>query len=369
MPISEPGWWYGEGDGGWMARLLNPASRIFAALATSRIENATSYHSRLPVICVGNFTAGGTGKTPLTIHIARLLIEAGEHPVILTRGYGGRRTGPCWIEDGTELAEDVGDEPLLLARAAPTLISRDRRAGAIAAETTTKEGGRAATVIVMDDGLQNPSLAKDFSIAIVDGVRGFGNGMVIPAGPLRAPLEVQLRHTDAVLVNIPPNSMAVSSGAASTRQGDGVPPTILERLKREFQGPVLTASAEAAAPVDDIAERHVVAYAGIANPARFFALVERHRGIVVARRVFKDHHAFTETDADELLDLAGKHGARLVTTEKDHVRLLGYGGARERLARESVQVPIRLAFEHRDAMRLAGLVGSAVAEARKRRGQ
>ncbi|MBL8566343.1 MAG: tetraacyldisaccharide 4'-kinase [Hyphomicrobiaceae bacterium] len=367
MPIGEPEWWYAK-DVRLMTRLLGPAARIFAAIATRRIESAVPYRSRLPVICVGNFTAGGTGKTPLTLHIARLLIAAGERPAILTRGYGGRRAGPCWIEDVSELAEDVGDEPLLLARAAPTMIARDRRAGAIAVETASTGPRSGATVIVMDDGLQNPSLAKDFTIAIVDGVRGFGNGQVIPAGPLRAPLDVQLELADAILVNIPPNarpeSRETTTGGSVTNLADAGPARLIAGLRRDFPGPVLTASAEAAIPREEIAGRSYVAFAGIANPARFFALVERLGGSVVAHRTFKDHHTFGETDAEELLDLADRHGAELITTEKDHIRLVGYGGARERLANRARPLPIRLAFPERDGARLADLVMAAITTAR-----
>ncbi len=211
MRLDEPSWWYGK-DGERMARLLRPLSRIFSHFAVERLTKRTPYRSRLPVICVGNFTAGGTGKTPLTLHIARLLAASGEHPAILTRGYGVKRAGPYWIDDMSELAEDVGDEPLLLARVAPTLVAHDRRAGAVAIETS----GRNISVIVMDDGLQNPALAKDLTIAIVDAVRGIGNGEVIPSGPLRAPLDVQLAITDAILVNTPPNAEAPRADGTET---------------------------------------------------------------------------------------------------------------------------------------------------------
>lgn len=369
MPIGEPAWWYApDGDSG-MARLLAPLASLYGAIATRRIRNAEPYRSRLPVICVGNFTAGGTGKTPLTLHLARLLAEAGERPAILTRGYGGRRAGPCWLEDVTELAEDVGDEPLLLAHAAPTMIARDRRAGAIAVENAVAGRGRGASVIVMDDGLQNPSLAKDLTIAIVDGVRGFGNARVIPAGPLRAPLDVQFRLADAILVNIPPTAAPPPAGTHpdATRLADAGVLKLVSRLERDFPGPVLVASAEAAVERSAIEGHAFVAFAGIANPARFFALAERLGGRIVARRTFKDHHAFSETDAEELLDLAARHGARLLTTEKDYIRLIGYGGARETLAASTAQLPIRLVLAPGDAARLAELVTAALARARSGR--
>ncbi|MGE0857147.1 MAG: tetraacyldisaccharide 4'-kinase, partial [Hyphomicrobiaceae bacterium] len=199
MPLEEPSWWY-EDETTATARMLMPLARLYARAALRRLDHAQPYRSRLPVICIGNFTAGGTGKTPLTLHVARHLVHLGEQPAILTRGYGGKVSGAHWIDADRDRADVTGDEPLLLARAAPTLISRDRRAGAIAIEAS----GRDVSVIVMDDGLQNPALTKDLTIAIVDGTRGVGNGLVIPAGPLRAPLDRQLALADAILVNRPP---------------------------------------------------------------------------------------------------------------------------------------------------------------------
>ena len=358
MRLDEPSWWYGK-DGERMARRLRPLSRVFSHFAVGRLTKRTPYRSRLPIICVGNFTAGGTGKTPMTLHIARLLAASGEHPAILTRGYGGKRAGPCWIDDMSELAEDVGDEPLLLARVAPTLVAHDRRAGAIAIETS----GRNISVIVMDDGLQNPALAKDLTIAIVDAVRGIGNGEVIPSGPLRAPLDVQLAMTDAILVNTPPNAEAPRADGIETAAE-----RLLSQLRRDFPGPVLAATAEAAIDRSAFEGTPLVAFAGIANPARFFALIERLGGRIAAHLVFKDHHAYSETDAEQLLALAVTHGAHLVTTEKDHVRLVGYSGARERLAESAITLPIRLSFAEHDAQRLASLVATAAATGGYRRG-
>ncbi|MFN3869678.1 MAG: tetraacyldisaccharide 4'-kinase, partial [Hyphomicrobiaceae bacterium] len=269
-------------------------------------------------------------------------------PVILTRGFGGRRAGPCWIADGTYLAEDVGDEPLLLARAAPTLVARDRRAGARAIERSTE---RNPSVILMDDGLQNPSLSKDLTIAVVDAARGFGNGLVIPSGPLRAPLDLQMRLTGAILINTPPSMVLDDPEARSP---------LAAKLRHAFPGPVLEARAEATAAIAVAAGEPIVAFAGIANPERFYALLERQGGAIIARRSFADHHAFSETDAEALLRLADTHGAELITTEKDHVRLVGFGGARERLARRARQLAIKLSFLNQDELRLAELVLGAI---------
>ncbi|MGH7186830.1 MAG: tetraacyldisaccharide 4'-kinase, partial [Pseudomonadota bacterium] len=164
---------------GWRGTLLQPLANLYGAAARAKFERAEHHRAGLPVICVGNFTAGGTGKTPLTALICSRLKAEGQKPVVLTRGHGGRINGPHWVDPARDNARDVGDEPLLLAAAAPVLVSRNRRDGAREIERRGEH-----TVIVMDDGLLNGSLEKDCSIAVLDGVRGLGNGEVIPAGPL-----------------------------------------------------------------------------------------------------------------------------------------------------------------------------------------
>lgn len=341
-----------------MARLLAPLSRLYAASVARRLGLHAPYRARLPVICIGNFTAGGTGKTPLTQLITRRLIDQGERPAILTRGYGGRVRGTHFIDAARDRASDVGDEPLLLARAAPTLVARDRRAGAIAIERDRRD----FSVIVMDDGLQNPHLAKDLSIAVVDAMRGLGNEMVIPSGPLRAPLDAQLPLTDAIVLNRPPlggKDDAVAQAAMSSRK---------EQLRRDFQGPVLEARAVAAGDPSWLAGQPLLAFAGIANPARFFALVEQLGGRILERRSFKDHHAFSATDAQKLLARAGQLNARLLTTQKDHVRLTGHDDAREALAHEARVLEISLAFVDADAVRLDALLAATLSHGGYRAG-
>ena len=200
MRLDEPSWWYG-GAGDVRQRALAPLGRLYGWIAERRYYRHQPYRSRLPIICVGNFTAGGTGKTPLSLGIARLLIARGERPVFLTRGYGGQTAGPAWVEGGPGAARRFGDEPLLLAAVAPTMVARDRRAGIIAIES----GGGQPSAVIMDDGLQNGSVSKNLSIALVEGRRGIGNGEVIPAGPLRAPLEFQIGLVDAIVVRDPPD--------------------------------------------------------------------------------------------------------------------------------------------------------------------
>ena len=336
MRLDEPSWWYTQAPCR-LAKVLQPLGALYGRAAAARYVRARSYRSRLPVICVGNFTAGGTGKTPLAIHLCGRLKALGHQPVILTRGYGGRLSGPSWVNPTSDMALDVGDEALLLARAAPTLVARDRRLGARAIEA----GPNRVSVIVLDDGLQNPALVKDLAIAVVDGSRGLGNGLVIPAGPLRAPLDFQLELTDAVVVN---------EGAAADAAG-----SVTEWLRRKFAGPVLRASVVPAATADWLRSARVVAWAGIGAPQRFFATL-RALGAELAEAVaFRDHQQLSDDDARRLLDLARCHGARLVTTEKDMVRLAGAAGACAALARATSALPVRLALAEADAERLVSL--------------
>src|SRR5215471_2279010 len=188
--MREPAFWWREP--GLLAALLAPLGALYGAVAALRLQ-LPGRRARVPVVCVGNLTLGGSGKTPTAIAIARMLQAAGDRPVFLTRGYGGRLAGPVLVTPSHTAAE-VGDEPLLLARVAPTIVARDRVTGAAAAEAA------GAGIIVMDDGFQNPSLEKDLSVLVVDGRRGIGNDHVFPAGPLRAPLAAQLAGADAVLV-------------------------------------------------------------------------------------------------------------------------------------------------------------------------
>ena len=194
--LDEPSWWYARAPTR-LATLLQPIGYVYGRAAAARYFRATPYRSRLPVICIGNFTAGGTGKTPLAIHLCERLKSAGHEPVALTRGYGGRLTGPYWVNANSDVASDVGDEALLLARSAPTLVARDR------CRRSTRHRDRTAVRYGHRHGRwpAERQLAKDLTLAVVDGGRGLGNGLVMPAGPLRAALEFQLELTDAIIVN------------------------------------------------------------------------------------------------------------------------------------------------------------------------
>jgi tetraacyldisaccharide 4'-kinase len=293
------------------------------------------------VICIGNFTAGGTGKTPLAVQVAGELQRQGRKAVFLTRGYSGQCVGPHWVDPTTDKAPYVGDEPLLLARQAPTLVARDRAAGAKAAEM----GDGPTDVIVMDDGLQNPSLAKDLSLAVVDGRRGFGNGRVIPAGPLRAPLDFQFGLVDAIIVNAP-----VDAGPVPTA----------DWLRQRFPGPVLSASVQPTQSVAWLENANVVAFAGTGAPYRFFDLLRRCGANVVHALPFPDHHPFTDHDAQRLMALAQPASAMLVTTEKDWVSLDASCASINRLKSMSRVLPIAMTFGERDAERLKALLEVAI---------
>jgi tetraacyldisaccharide 4'-kinase len=282
----------------------------------------------VPVICLGNLTVGGGGKTPTALAVARILLAAHTRPFFLSRGYGGRLSGPVLVNPSDHGAADVGDEPLLLARLAPTIIARDRLAGA---ETARANG---ASVIVMDDGFQNPSLKKDLAIIVVDGRRGIGNRHMIPAGPLRAPLRAQLKRAHVLLVVGPTDGATAIMKLAVRRR------LALFRGRLEPDRQTLAA----------LSGRKVLAFAGIADPEKFFTTLT-DAGIVVAeRRSFADHHPYTAIEARMLMAHADDKNLVLITTEKDHVRLAGNPKLAE-LAARTLVLPVRLVIEEEDAFR------------------
>lgn len=295
MRLEAPFWWYRER--GALASVLAPLGRLYGRLAEAKSARVTPNRSRLPVICIGNFTAGGGGKTPTALAVAALLGELGAHACFLTRGYGGTSEGPLLVRKG-QRAREVGDEPLLLADAAPTMVAADRVAGAKAIETTE------ASVIVMDDGFQNPSLVKDLSIVVVDAGAGIGNGLIMPAGPLRAPLDQQLTRADALVV--------IGSGGKAASLADA--------FKAQSK-PVFTARMVARQDYRWLRVLPVIAFAGIANPQKFFATLGSNGAGLEEKRTFPDHHRYTNREAAALLKLAKERKAMLVTTEKDWVRL------------------------------------------------
>lgn len=308
-------WW--DRSPGILARLLLPFGAIYGALTAARMARQGKRAS-VPVICIGNFTAGGAGKTPTALALAEALRGQGETPVFLTRGYGGTATGVVQVSE-THDATAVGDEALLLARVAPTIVAADRVAGAAAAANL------GATVIVMDDGLQNPALTKDITLGVVDGGAGFGNGLCVPAGPLRAPVEGQAAFVDAILT--------IGMGKGTT---EGI------ALGALTKRPVFRANFSVdEAMADRIGGMRVLAYAGIGRPQKFFETLIGLYAKIEGAHPFADHHTYTDDDAAMLIEAANARGLMLVTTEKDMVRLKGSAGL-EALAASSIALPIRL---------------------------
>jgi len=346
--LDEPGWWYRPA--GFLSTLLAPAAWAYGRAAIHRFRNGAGYRSSLPVICIGNLTAGGAGKTPFAMYLIGVLRQLGEHPAVLSRGYGGRLAGPHLVTAG-DRAGDVGDEPLLLARHAPTFVARDRAQGARAIERHAAEL-RDATVIVMDDGLQNPALHKDLVIAVVDGKRGIGNGRTIPAGPLRAPLSFQLPLLDLVVLN-----------RAETDEGPGLDWPWLATCSAPVL-PMQTGTSDGAKAL--FGGRAVVAFAGIGEPRKFFATLAALGADVRDRIAFPDHHPFTEADANRLLGLAARHHAELITTEKDYARLEGAEtGPLLALQQRTRTLPLRVWMRDEDAQRLTTLMREKLDAARR----
>jgi tetraacyldisaccharide 4'-kinase len=340
MPLETPFWWYRKT--GALARALTPVGRVYGRVAEARAARVEPYRSRLPVICIGNFTAGGGGKTPTAIAVASLLKQLGAKPAFLTRGYGGTSKGPLLVAEG-QSAEEVGDEPLLLAAAAPTMISADRAQGAKAIEATE------ADVIVMDDGFQNPGLAKDLTLVVVDAGAGIGNGRVIPAGPLRAPLEAQMARTGALIV--------VGDG------GKAAP--LIEAFARQAK-PVLKARLVPRQDKRWLTVLPVIGFAGIARPSKFFATLRANGARLIDARSYRDHYRYSERQARSLLKEAKDYNAMLVTTEKDWVRLPDEDGSDAAELKHRAR-PFTIAIEFDEVAAVKALLSAAMVKARAAR--
>ena len=302
-----------------LASLLAPVAAIYDLAGRMRRGLVRPVRAPVPIMCVGNLTAGGAGKTPVALAIGRRLREGGRSVHFLSRGYRGRTAGPLRVDPSAHLARDVGDEALLLAAAAPTWVSRDRPAGARAAAAAGAE------VVVMDDGLQNPTLEKDVSLLVVDGGYGFGNGRVLPAGPLREAAARGLARADAVVLIDDPVAHNVAI------DGDRRIPWLKARL----------------VPNDSVAYLAgdpVIAFTGIGRPGKFFDTLRALGCQVLAARPFADHHFYDEDEIMQFVELASAHGARLVTTAKDWVRLPPEAQAMV------TAVPILLEFEDPGAL-------------------
>ncbi|MEJ8473531.1 tetraacyldisaccharide 4'-kinase [Roseibium algae] len=291
-----PDFWWRQGWS-WQSALLALPGLLYGRTSGRRMLQKPLGKSSLPVICIGNFVLGGVGKTPFALALADRLKDEGFSPGFILRGYGGSATGPLLVDLDQHDASVVGDEALLLAQEAPTVVSADRVQGAKHAEQSEID------ILIMDDGFQNPALAKDLSIALVDAVTGLGNGKCLPAGPLRAPMAAQIVMTD-VLILVGEGDAADETVHLAARKGL---PILHAHLKPEIQ--------------PELRDKPLLAFAGIGRPGKFFQTLEKEGLEIAQTRAFPDHHSFQVSEVEELLKVAEAEGLQLVTTSKDMARL------------------------------------------------
>ena len=292
--IKTPEFWNNKGIA---STALLPLATIWASATHLRDRLAKQVSADLPVICIGNLTAGGTGKTPLVSLLYDQIIEAGKSPVIMSRGYGGSQKGPLWVDGMLHTAADCGDEPLMLAEGRDVIIGRDR---VLAAQAISNRGIH--DIILMDDGLQHPYLAKDMTIGVFDGSAGIGNGRLLPAGPMRVSFDDGVASLDIAFIN-----------------GDDE-----HDLTNAIDGrvPIMTGNVVADQTIiADLGDVPLLAFAGIGRPQRFFRTIEQVGGNIVQSLAFADHHPYTQSDLTRLQEDAIRLGANLITTQKDWIRL------------------------------------------------
>jgi len=337
--MREPGFWHRPSS--FVSLLLLPLGALYGAVAARRLQRQ-GFDAGIPVLCVGNYHVGGAGKTPMVLALTRMLRDLGETPVVLSRGYGGRLHGPVRVDPDRHAAADIGDEPLMMARTVPVVVARDRISGVALARS------QGASVILMDDGFQNPAITKDASLIVIDGDRGLGNGLVFPAGPLRAPLPPQLARTDALIV--------VGDGAAAAPVATAI----------AAQGrPVLSARLRADdASVASLRGKRVLAFAGIGDPVRFFRTLRASGIEIVRERAFADHHPYAQAEIEALIAEAKPDALTLVTTEKDLARLRS-GGRLTPYAQEIVPFAVTLEFD--DTAKLRTFVTDRLFKARNKK--
>jgi tetraacyldisaccharide 4'-kinase len=334
--MREPGFWHRPPSR--TSLLLQPLGVLYGQVASRRLQRK-GFNAGIPVLCVGNYHVGGAGKTPAVLALTTLLRDLGETPVVLSRGYGGRLRGPVLVDPARHAARDVGDEPLMLADTVPVVVARERINGVAMAKS------RGASVILMDDGFQNPAIAKDVSLIVIDGERGLGNGCVFPAGPLRAPLSPQLDRTDALIL-VGDGSAARPVAAAVAARGRPVLPAHLrprEASMKALQG------------------RRVFAFAGVGDPARFFRTLRACGIDVAAERAFPDHHPFSEHEIEALIVHAGREALTMVTTEKDMARMRVPGRV---VSWTNDIIPFAVTLEFDDPAQLRKLVTDRLFQAR-----
>jgi len=284
-----PKFW-SQSDSPW-AKALGPLSDVYSWAHERKWSKAHPAEAGIPVVCVGNLTLGGAGKTPVVRWLRKLARERGVEAHVLMRGHGGRLKGPARVDPDRHEAADVGDEALLHAKDGPVWVARDRAAGAAAA----REAG--ARMIIMDDGFQNAGLAKDVSLLVIDAETGFGNGRVFPAGPMRERPGFGLARADAVVL-----------------MGSGDPPDAVTQSGLPVHRAKIVGAGVAP-------ERPVLAFAGIGRPGKFFDSLHEAGARIIGRWSFADHHVFTLAELRKMRSEASRAGADLITTEKDHARL------------------------------------------------
>jgi tetraacyldisaccharide 4'-kinase len=339
MVSEAPPFWWTKPD--WRARALWPFSFVYGRIAGYRMAHARRASVPVPVICVGNFTVGGAGKTPTALTLARAAREKGLKAGFLSRGYGGLLDVTTVVDPSHHLATAVGDEPLLLAREALTVISRRRVEGA---ERLVKEG---VDLIIMDDGFQSARLTIDYALVVIDTMRGIGNGHIVPGGPVRAPIGRQLSYASALL--------KVGSGNAADR---------IVRMAARAGKPFFASSLKVIGQ-NDLAGRKVLAFAGIADPEKFFRTVGSLGAEIAVRRSFGDHAHLSDDEISDMLDLADRDGLEIVTTSKDMVRLNGQHGKAAKLAARARVIDVEMVFADHRAPKL--IIDRAMEACRQRR--
>jgi len=316
------------------ALLLAPLGGLYGWVAGRRMRRKPRATADVPVLCIGNYVVGGAGKTPTALEIARIARSLGFNPGFLTRGYGGSVREPLRVDPDQHDAARVGDEALLLAEAGPVVVSPDRPAG------LALLAAQGVDLILMDDGFQNPSLRKDLSLIVVDGASGIGNGLVFPAGPLRAPMRIQMVRTDAVIL-VGDGKAGDAMVRRASRAGKSVLKAKLEPEALRVWGP-----------------RPYLAFAGIGRPEKFFNTLDAAGVPLGEVRPFPDHHAYTEDDARKLLARADAEGLDLITTSKDFARLSRRDGELAKLRERCRVFPVRMRFENEG--RIAALIAETV---------